>query len=129
AGATAGCVGGCMSRAHLNPSVTVSMAAWAGFPWKHVIPYILSQIAGAFTAALALWLQYGGFAVPFEAANNLVRGQPGSQLSAMVLVPYVPNPAIVGTTPEAWAKVPLFAGFLSEFFGTMFLVLLTKGIT
>ena len=44
----------------------------------------------------------------------------------MVFATYVPNPAIVGFTPDAYAKVPLYAGFCSEFIGTallMFMIL------
>lgn len=117
-------VGAAISGAHYNPSVTIAMAVWKGFPWRQVTPFILSQLAGAFCAALTLWAMFQGFATPFEAANNLVRGQFGSQLSAMVFATYIPNPGIVGFTPEAYAKVPLYVGFISEFIGTMFLLLM-----
>ncbi len=122
--AIAAYVGAAISGAHYNPSVTITMAVWKGFPWRRVTPYILSQLAGAFCAALTLWIMFQGFAAPFETANHLVRGQFGSQLSAMVLATYIPNPAIVGFTAEAYTKVPLYAGFISEFIGTMFLVLM-----
>jgi hypothetical protein len=36
----------------------------------------------------------------------------------MVFTCYIPNPGAVGFTPEAYAKVPLYVGFLSEFLGT-----------
>lgn len=117
-------VGAAVSGAHFNPSVTITMAVWRRFPWKHVTPFILSQIVGAFCAALTLWVLFGGFAAPFEATNHLVRGEFGSQFSAMVFATYIPNPGIVGFTPEAYAKVPLYVGFLSEFIGTMFLLLM-----
>jgi glycerol uptake facilitator-like aquaporin len=94
------------------------------FPWKQVPAYIVSQLAGSFAAAATLWAMFGNFAPAFEAANKLVRGEPGSQLSAMVLVPFSPNPGIVGSAAEAYAKAPLSAGFLSEFLGTALLVIL-----
>lgn len=120
-------VGAAVSGAHFNPSVTIALACWRGFPWSKVPAYIASQIAGAFCGAATLWYAFfSGFAAPFEAANHLVRGQFGSQLSSMVFTCYIPNPAIVGFTPEAYAKVPLYVGFLSEFIGTallMFMIL------
>ncbi|HWR39465.1 MAG TPA: aquaporin [Patescibacteria group bacterium] len=117
-------VGATVSGAHYNPSVTIALAVWKGFPWKQVVPFIVSQTVGAFFAALTLWVLFQGFAAPFEAANHLVRGQFGSQLSAMVFTCYIPNPGIVGFTPEAYAKVPLMVGFLSECIGTALLVLM-----
>ena len=45
------------SGAHINPAVTVALAAFADFPWRKVIPYSLAQFAGAFTAALVVrWI-------------------------------------------------------------------------
>ncbi len=117
-------VGAAISGAHYNPSVTIAMAVWNRFPWKRVVPYILSQLVGAFGAALTLWIMFRGFAAPFEAANKIVRGEFGSQLSGMVFATYIPNPAAVGMTPLAYAQVPLYVGFMSEFIGTMFLVLM-----
>lgn len=118
-------VGAAVSGAHFNPSVTIALATWRGFPWSKVPAYLISQLAGGFCAAATLWFAFfKGFAAPFEAANHLVRGQFGSQLSSMVFNCYIPNPAIVGFTPEAYAKVPLYVGFLSEFIGTALLMLM-----
>lgn len=117
-------VGAAVSGAHFNPSVTIALAVWKGFPWRQVPAYLVSQVAGAFCAAVTLWVLFQGFAAPFEAANKLVRGQFGSQLSGMVFSCYIPNPAIVGFTPEAYAKVPLYVGFLSEFIGTALLFIM-----
>jgi len=118
-------VGAAISGAHFNPAITLSLATWRGFPWSKVPAYIASQFAGAFCAAATLWYAlFKGFAAPFEAANHLVRGQFGSQLSSMVFTCYIPNPAAVGFTPEAYAKVPLYAGFMSEFIATTMLMLL-----
>jgi glycerol uptake facilitator protein len=45
-------VAGRISGAHLNPAVTLALAAFKGFEWRKVLPYSLAQLAGAFVAAL-----------------------------------------------------------------------------
>jgi glycerol uptake facilitator protein len=47
-----------VSGAHLNPAVTVALAAYKGFPWRKVGPYALAQTAGAFVAALLVRWDY-----------------------------------------------------------------------
>lgn len=45
---------GDISGAHFNPAVTIGFLFAKEFPLKHVLPYILSQLAGAFIASLLL---------------------------------------------------------------------------
>jgi glycerol uptake facilitator len=47
-----------VSGAHLNPAVTVALAAFRGFSWRKVLPYALAQTAGAFVAALLVRWNY-----------------------------------------------------------------------
>ena len=47
-----------VSGAHLNPAVTVALAAFRGFEWRKVAPYALAQTAGAFVAALLVRWNY-----------------------------------------------------------------------
>jgi len=51
-------VAGRLSGAHLNPAVTVALAAFKGFPKTRVLPYIGAQFAGAFVAALVVRFVY-----------------------------------------------------------------------
>jgi glycerol uptake facilitator len=113
---------GAVSGAHINPAVTLSFAAFTDFPWRKTAPYIIAQILGAFTASVAIYTAFHGLISNFEAANNIVRGEPGSQLSAMVFTTYAPNPAIVGTGQAAFDQVPLWTWFASEMIITAFLV-------
>ncbi|MDP6922090.1 MAG: MIP/aquaporin family protein [Lutibacter sp.] len=46
------------SGAHLNPAVTIGLATGGLFDWAQVLPYILSQLAGAFVAALVVYLYF-----------------------------------------------------------------------
>ncbi|MEV6863325.1 MIP/aquaporin family protein [Streptosporangium subroseum] len=48
-----------ISGAHLNPAVTIALAAFKGFPWFKVLPYALAQTAGAFVAAIIVRFNYG----------------------------------------------------------------------
>jgi len=45
---------GSVSGAHLNPAVTIAFAVARRFSMKEVLPYVLSQVAGAFLASLTL---------------------------------------------------------------------------
>ncbi len=118
-----------VSGAHINPAVTLAFAAFNDFPWRRVAPYIGAQILGAFAASVAIYASFHGVINNFEAQNNIVRGEPGSQLSAMMFTTYAPNPAIVGTSEAAFAQVPLWTWFVSEviitavlLFGVFFII-------
>ncbi|EHI70023.1 MIP/aquaporin family protein [Streptococcus ictaluri] len=51
-------VSGFMSGAHLNPAVTLAMAATGALAWSQVGVYLLAQFLGAMLAALAVYLHY-----------------------------------------------------------------------
>ncbi len=49
---------GRISGAHINPAVTVGLAAVGKFPWNQVPIYIVGQFIGAFIGAVLVWLAY-----------------------------------------------------------------------
>lgn len=54
--ATLGHVSGC----HLNPAVTLSLAATRKFPWRAVPAYVVAQLLGGVLGSLAAWGVYAG---------------------------------------------------------------------
>ena len=51
-------VAGPISGAHLNPAVTIGLAAAGKFAWSQVGPYIVAQMLGAFLGSVLVWLSY-----------------------------------------------------------------------
>lgn len=101
-------VAGRASGAHLNPAVTVTLAAFRGFPWAKVLPYSLAQTAGAFAAAALVFWNY---------RPAFLTADPGLTATAGVFTTF---PAF----PELW-----YAGFLDQVIGTALLLLLIFALT
>ena len=47
-----------VSGAHLNPAVSIALAAIGAFPWAKVPAYIAAQIAGGFLGGAIVWFAY-----------------------------------------------------------------------
>lgn len=92
-------VAGPYSGAHINPAVTLGLAAAGAFPWAETGLYILAQFIGAFLGALAVW---GVYKDHFDRTED-----PGMQLAVFSTGPAIKN-------------IPL--NMLSEILGTFVLV-------
>ncbi|GAA2906388.1 MIP/aquaporin family protein [Streptosporangium fragile] len=101
-----------VSGAHLNPAVTVALAAFKGFPWRKVLPYSLAQTAGAFTAALIVRLNY---------SEVLTAADPGLTIKTQGVFSTLPGN---GTLP-----VGTWGAFRDQVIGTAILLLLVLAIS
>lgn len=118
-----------LSGTHINPAVTIAVWAYRQFPGRKVVPYIAAQLAGAIVGSAILFFLFSGILARFEAENGLVRGQPGSERSAMVFGEYFPNPAIVGTNEQALAQVTEWQAMAAEGIGTALLLFFVFALT
>jgi glycerol uptake facilitator protein len=120
-----------LSGAHLNPAVSLAFALWRrqDFPLRRLLPYTGAQLVGAVLAGLTVAWLFWPVLLRFEIAKGLVRGAPGSELSAMIFGEYFPNPAMFGTGAAAHALVTPWHAACVEGFGTAVLVLVIFALT
>jgi glycerol uptake facilitator len=122
-------VAGPTSGAHFNPAVTITMAVFRGFPKRRIIPFILSQIAGAYTGAASVYALWSGYWPRAIEKMGIEVGAPGSQKLMMVFSCFYPNPGGIGTDPAALSTVTPAAAFFVEVVLTMFLLLMIFALT
>ncbi|MFC5951925.1 MIP/aquaporin family protein [Pseudonocardia lutea] len=94
-----------ISGAHLNPAVTVALAAFQGFPWKRVVPYVIAQTLGAFVAALIVRVVY---------ADLINRADPGHTAKTQIIFSTLPG--------NGGGGVSIPTAFLDQVVGTAILV-------
>lgn len=89
---------GYISGNHINPAVTVGLAATGKFPWREVPGYVIAQLIGATVGALA------------------IVGTLGMQASTL------------GLGIAAYSGIPWWQAFTAEFIGTFILVFAVFGV-
>ncbi|WP_089176029.1 aquaporin Z [Bosea sp. AS-1] len=98
---------GHISGCHLNPAVTVGLAAGGRFPGGQVVPYIVAQVIGAIAAAALLY--------------TIARGAPGFDLAGGF--------ASNGYGDHSPGKYNLVSAFLMEVVMTMMFLFIIMGST
>lgn len=89
---------GYISGNHINPAVTVALAATGKFPWRDVPGYLAAQVLGAVAGSFAILA---------------VLGQRASEL---------------GLGVAAYSDIPVWQAFTAEFIGTFLLVFTVFGV-
>ncbi len=113
---TMGCyVSAGVTGAHLNPAVTLALAARRDFAWGKVLPYAAAQLAGAFVASAVVFATYHEALTAFDGGVRQVLGPQGTA-------------GIWATYPQAFLST-FPGGFVDQVVGTALLVAVIFGIT
>lgn len=114
---------GRLSGGHLNPAVTLALAARGDFRWGRVAPYWAAQVAGAFAGAMLIYCDYAEAFRAFEAREGLTRG---AMAAGKLVGPGAGGAGVFATYPAfdvAWRNV------FSEFLGTAVLLMGVRALT
>lgn len=65
---------GSTSGAHINPAVTLSLAATRRFPWREVVPYVVAQLVGSVLGGLLVVALYGRASVGVSHVGSVAFG-------------------------------------------------------
>ncbi|GAA0584859.1 aquaporin family protein [Kribbella sandramycini] len=107
-------VAGRMTGAHLNPAVTIALAAFRGFSWKKVLPYSVAQFLGAFLAALVVRWNY---------TEVLHKADPGLTIKTQGVFSTLPGNGVADLNVHLWD------GFRDQIIGTAILMFVILAIT
>jgi len=98
---------GHISGCHLNPAVTVGLAAGGRFPVSQILPYVIAQVIGAVVAAALLYV--------------IASGAPGFDLAKGF--------ASNGYGAHSPGQYSMMAGFITEVVMTMMFLFIIMGAT
>lgn len=124
---------GAISGAHINPAITLALFCWDGFLRQRVLPYIAAQLLGAFLAAACLFMLFSPMLREVEQRKGVVRGQPGSEITATCYGEYYPAPGGLASgsdpySPEQHAELKKTVthgiAFFAELLGTAILAVM-----
>ena len=108
---------GHVSGAHVNPAVTLGLAAIGQFPWKSVPYYLGAQLVGAVLGAVGTWIAFGG---PGRTEANLAATYPAQGVSDLqaflleILITFILVFVVVSVATDSRAPAaiaPIAVGF------------------
>ncbi len=129
---------GAISGAHINPAITLAFAFWGRFPRRSVVPYSLAQLIGAFLAAATLFVLFNPYLKARELEKHVLRGAPGSEITAMCYGEYFPSPGPLSNAEGPYSVdaherlnslVSEPAAFFAEFLGTLVLAMVVFAVS
>jgi MIP family channel proteins len=103
-----------VSGAHLNPAVTLTLAALRGFPWAKVPIFVVAQVAGAFAASAVVFVTYREAFDAFDAGVRQIAGEQGTA-------------GIFATYPQPFLSIG--GGFVDQVIGTALLMATILAVT
>lgn len=101
-----------LSGGHINPAVTIALAAFKGFPWRKVLPYSLAQTAGAFVGALIVRAVY---------SDLIAKVDPNHTIDTQGIFSTLPGNGVEG--------VGIGTAFFDQIVGTAILVFVIFALT
>ena len=114
---------GRLSGGHLNPAVTLALAARGDLRWSRVGPYWAAQVLGAFVGAVLIYFDYAVAFSSFEAREGITRGM---MVAGKLVGPSAGGAGVFGTFP---AFEGVARNFFDEFLGTAVLLLGVRALT
>jgi glycerol uptake facilitator protein len=99
-----------VSGSHINPAVTIALAATRRFPWVEVLPYFAAQLIGATAGSLLLVAVFGSRAVDFGGGATALgtgvsytQGIAAEAVGTFLLMLAVMGIAVDQRAPKGWA--------------------------
>ncbi|MCG2621014.1 aquaporin family protein [Arthrobacter sp. I2-34] len=99
-----------VSGAHINPAVTIALAATRRFPWGGLLPYLAAQLMGAVVGSLLLVAVFGSRAVDFGGGATVLgpevsygQGIVAEAVGTFLLMLAVMAVAVDKRAPKGWA--------------------------
>lgn len=112
-------VAGGVTGAHLNPAVSLAFAVKGDFPWRKVVPYWIAQVAGCFTGAAIVMLDYFKAINSWNLAHHVADRAASDGLTTF---------SIFATFPAQYYGSGMGLPFIDEVIGTAFLLLFVLAI-
>lgn len=112
-------VAGGVTGAHINPAVSLAFAVKGDFPWRKVVPYWIAQIAGCFSGAAIVFLDYFRAMNAWNVAHHVADRTAAGGLTTF---------SIFATFPAAYLGGHMELALIDQIIGTFFLLLFVLAI-